>query len=158
MNAKQRNGKQLGAETVQRIRDLGEQGLGIRAIAKEVGVSPSTVHRYLFAKPDDPGAQPPSQAPEGATDGRGAKGRSTAGVQTTTNLEEAAIIAISPRRFELSSSLFWLAMEVTRREWNWPELSPQDWLDTYLYETMKQRGIILGSYMKVDRMGDGQAG
>ena len=42
-------------------------------------------------------------------------------------------------------------MEVTRREWGWNELSPSDWLDTFLYETMKQHGIILGSYVKLDR-------
>ena len=47
MNAKQRKGKQLGAEAVQRIRNLAKVGLGIRAIAKEVGVSPSTVKPLL---------------------------------------------------------------------------------------------------------------
>jgi len=113
VNAKQRKGKQLGAETVQRIRELGAQGLGNRAIAKEVGVSTASVHRYLFAKPHDPGA-PPSMA-KGQTDSQDAKGRSSAGVKTTASLEEAAIITISPCRFELSFSLIWLAMEVTRR-------------------------------------------
>jgi len=39
--------KQLSAETVQRIRNLAKVGLGIRAIAKQVGVSPSTVRPLL---------------------------------------------------------------------------------------------------------------
>jgi len=155
VNAKQRKGKQLGIETVQRIRDLAEEGLGIRAIARGVGISPSSVHQYLVVKPNDPGAQPSPKVDEAPTDGQGAKGHPSAGVKTTADLEEAAIIAISPRRFELTSSLLWQAMEVTRREWGWNELSPGDWLDTYLYETMRQRGILLGGYVKLERRSDG---
>ena len=151
MNAKQRKMKHLGADTVQRIRDLGQQGLGVRAIAKQVGVSLASVSRYRSGKVNEPDAQAPPQENEPPTDGQDAKGRSSAGVKTTASLEEAAIITISPRRYELSSSLIWLAMKVARREWGWNELSPSDWLDTYLYETLKQRGIILGSYMKLDR-------
>ena len=140
--------KQLSADTVRRIRDLKRDGLGNRAIAKELGISTASVHRYLCKKPDDPGAPPWT-----AENDRKVKERPPRDLPTTTNIAEAAIIAISPRRFEFSCSLLWQAMEVTRREWNWPELSPGDWIDTFLYYTMKQRGIILGGYQVVRRPG-----
>lgn len=37
------------------------------------------------------------------------------------------------------------AMKVAREKWRWPEMEPTDFLDTYLYESFKQRGITLKS-------------
>ena len=38
-------------------------------------------------------------------------------------------------------------MEAAKREWKWPiNMTPQQFLDTYLYESFKQRGLLLGAY------------
>lgn len=78
----------------------------------------------------------------------GDKGDAARTPAKAVTLAEAVRVRIIPREFALdSSNLFWQAMEVAINEWGWPEdIRPQDFLDTYLYVTMKQRGIILGGY------------
>ena len=71
--------------------------------------------------------------------------------RASTIPEEASIITITPRRFETTSALIWQAKLVTELEWGWPKFPMQDWLDTLLYITFKQRGILLGGYVVLDR-------
>lgn len=69
------------------------------------------------------------------------------GAVPTTNLDDASLVTISPKQFTMTSSLLWQAREAAIREWGWdPSISPEDFLDTYLYVSFKQRGIILGGY------------
>ncbi len=78
------------------------------------------------------------------------KRRATSEAKPAASIAEANIVAISPKRFEMSSALLWQAREAAIREWNWPaDISPEDFLDTWLYESFKQRGIILGGYQVV---------
>lgn len=67
-----------------------------------------------------------------------------------TNLAEAQIVAFIPKEFRANSVLLQVAKSVCEQEWHWPNLPIGDWLDTYLYLTMRQRGIVLGSYQKIE--------
>lgn len=67
----------------------------------------------------------------------------------TDNLLEANAVAIVPKVMQISSSLLPVAMAVTRSEWNWPEMSVDDWLDTYLYYTLRANGIVIGAWHKI---------
>jgi len=72
----------------------------------------------------------------------------------TSDPSEAALVCISPKVFETSSTLLWLAREAAIKHWGWSEdITPEDFLDTYLYFSFKQYGIILGSYMVADNQG-----
>ena len=42
--------------------------------------------------------------------------------RTTTNIDEAAIIAIAPKEFKTSSILLWQAQKVAENLWNWPKI------------------------------------
>ena len=69
------------------------------------------------------------------------------GGKLTGNISEAVSLSIAPRAFTMDSSLVWAAMEAAKREWKWPmNMTPQQFLDTYLYESFKQRGLLLGAY------------
>lgn len=77
--------------------------------------------------------------------------------KVTENIAEAVSIFIAPKTFQMSSVLLWQAREAAIREWNWPaDISPEDFLDTYLYNSYLQRGICLGAYQVLDKK-DGQA-
>lgn len=77
---------------------------------------------------------------------------------SASSIQESISIAITPRRFEMSSTLLWQALNAAVQEWNWPkDMSPEDFLDTYLYYSFKQRGILLGGYQVLEerKNGDG---
>lgn len=80
----------------------------------------------------------------------------SAGVKPAQSLEDASIVAIAPRRFEMTSTILWQARAAAIREWHWPaDISPEDFLDTYLFISFKQRGILLGAYQVIGKEGDG---
>jgi ParB family chromosome partitioning protein len=62
--------------------------------------------------------------------------------------EEANIFVVTTKKYEISSMLLLIAKHVCEVEWNWPKMSVDDFVDTYLYYTMKQRGIVIGAHMK----------
>ena len=70
-----------------------------------------------------------------------------AGAKFTSNIGEAVSLSITPRAFTMDSSMVWAAMEAAKREWHWPaNMTPQEFLDTYLFLSYKQRGLLLGAY------------
>ncbi|GEM_PF-2824305 len=67
-------------------------------------------------------------------------------------IEDAALLVITPRRFEFNSTFVWQAQAVTEREWGWKHTDNiGDWLDTYLWWSMKKFGIVLGGYVVLNR-------
>lgn len=94
-------------------------------------------------------------ATESAVPSEGKKAQEKAAARTTPNLADAVSVTIVPKTMTINSTLFQIAKVVTEREWNWPEMEPGDWLDTYLYETMKQRGVTIGAYHVVRGGNDG---
>lgn len=91
------------------------------------------------------------QKGERLSSGGGGNQRLSSGARPTTNLADAAILTISPQTFTMSPTLIWQAREAAIREWGWPpDISPEDFLDTYLYISFKQRGIMLGGYQVTD--------
>jgi len=81
-------------------------------------------------------------------DGSGAESKT---LSKTANLDNAVAVAIAPRRFEMDSALLWQARAAAIKEWDWPnDIEPGDFLDTFLFEAFKQRGIILGAYQVID--------
>ena len=69
-------------------------------------------------------------------------------------LAESTSVMISPKTFQMSSALLWQAREAAIVEWDWDaDLSVEDFLDTYLYVSFKQRGIILGGYQVIGKEG-----
>ncbi|MFH1486989.1 MAG: hypothetical protein ABIH46_13030 [Chloroflexota bacterium] len=92
---------------------------------------------------EDNGGQPVVPKRRGRPPGKIAR----TGVVPSDNLADAQIVAISPRRVEMSSTLLWQAREAAIKELRWPaDISPEDFLDTWLYESFKSIGIILGGY------------
>lgn len=72
--------------------------------------------------------------------------------KTTEDLGEAVSVIISPKVFQMSSALLWQAREAAIREWGWPaDISPEDFVDTFLYLSFKQVGIVLGTYQVVEK-------
>lgn len=70
-------------------------------------------------------------------------------------LGEATSVLVAPKAFSMNSTLLWQAREAAIREWGWdPDLSAEDFLDTFLYIAFKQRGIILGGYTVLARRND----
>ncbi len=74
--------------------------------------------------------------------------------RVATNLAEAVSITIIPKTITINSMLFHQAKRVTEIEWGWPGYEPGDWLDTLLFVTFAQRGIILGAYQVLKKGGD----
>lgn len=111
-------------------------------------VPPSRIRQRKKEEQETPYQLTP-KTPEGTYEPKPSR-LTTTETKLTTKFEEAAVLTFVPRRFEVNSQLFAQAKLVTEREWGWPVLSPGDWLDTYLYFTMKQRGIILGAYQVVE--------
>ncbi|MBU2009264.1 MAG: hypothetical protein KJ624_05465 [Chloroflexi bacterium] len=74
-------------------------------------------------------------------------GKAEPRAKVTSDIAEAQTVTIVPKTFTMSSVLLWQAREAAIREWNWPaDISLEDFVDTYLYRSFKQRGIILGGY------------
>lgn len=87
----------------------------------------------------------------GSSSGSASSAETKAAVKTA-DIGEAVSVTIAPKRFEMESTLLWQAMQAAIREWDWPtDITPADFLDTYLFESFKQRGVILGAYQVVDR-------
>lgn len=70
----------------------------------------------------------------------------------TDAVADAVRIRVIPREFILDvGNIFWRAMQVAINEWHWPQdISPQDFLDTYLYVTLKHFDIILDGYERAE--------
>ncbi|HUV76254.1 MAG TPA: hypothetical protein VMW00_06385 [Dehalococcoidales bacterium] len=86
------------------------------------------------------GAKP---TPEPSGDGK----KRTTAITQTADLGQAQYVSIAPREFRMNASLIWQAREAAILEWGYPaDISPEEFLDNYLYISFKQRGIILSSY------------
>ena len=75
-------------------------------------------------------------------------GRQTAVAKTrSTTLQGAVQVVVTPRAFTMSSILLWQAMTAAINSWGWPiDMTPEEFLDRYLYISFRQRGIKLGAY------------
>ena len=87
------------------------------------------------------------------TSPRGSYAQTTSGgAEPNANLAEASTVIVSPKQFTMTSTLLWQARDAAIREWGWdPNITPEDFLDTYLYVSFKQQRIILGAYQVVDK-------
>ena len=67
---------------------------------------------------------------------------SSSAIKTTTH------VTIVPRAFTMPSTLIWMAMDVAINKWGWPaDMTPEQFLDTYLHRSFKQRGATIGGYL-----------
>jgi len=97
---------------------------------------------------------PPKTTLEGNASDDGAREPASKGRKATADgLMDASIIAIIPKELKINSTIFQMAKTITETEprFNWPVMSPGDWLDTYLIETMKKMGVTIGAYRIEDR-------
>ena len=108
--------------------------------------------------PQEEPAAVPSKGDQPSARGKRTRGKPPAAktppiikAEDTKALTEASIVAIVPRRLEVNSVLLLVAKKVTEREWGWPEMEVGIWLDNFLYHTMRQHGIIIGSYIRVGK-------
>ena len=161
-------GKTVTEKQVEKIYEMHDAGHTINHIADVVGLHRWAVANRIKARGQ---IQSDTLTEDGGGDGSGednSQGESggvavatkpsetkisktLSSARASTIPEEASIITITPRRFETTSALLWQAKMVTEHEWHWPKLSMQDWLDTFLYYAFKQRGIILGGYVVLDK-------
>ena len=142
------SGQRLSDEKKAKIYELLAAGRSKASIAREIGVTWSTVRKYQKEEngEGEGTARDDSEKTNHKGNGASPHPRQQPGKFAAT-LEEAASVLIAPNQFTTSSTLIWQAKLVTEKEWGWPEMPLGDWLDTYLWFTMKQRGVILGGYI-----------
>jgi hypothetical protein len=107
-----------------------------------LGIKAKTLREYfrLFQKGEGP-----------SSGGSGGDQRPYAGTERAKNLDDSVSVTIAPKTFTMSPTLIWQAREAAIREWGWPaDISPEDFLDTFIYIAFKQRGIMLGGYQVID--------
>ena len=103
-----------------------------------LGIKAKTLREYfrLFQKGEGP-----------SSGGGSADQRPCAGTERAKDLGDSVSVTITPKTFTMSPTLVWQAREAAIREWGWPaDISPEDFLDTFIYIAFKQRGILLGGY------------
>lgn len=84
---------------------------------------------------------------KGAVSGSKGNGK---GVKVATTLAEAQTLTIYPKSFTMSSTLVWQAREAAIRELGWPaDITAEDFLDSWLFLSMKAQGILLGGYQLI---------
>ena len=81
-------------------------------------------------------------------------------VKTADDARGTVRVSVIPTAFTMSSTIIWQAMQAAIDCWGWPvNISPEVFLDKYLYTSFKQRGITLGGYtVDVPRDGNGHRG
>lgn len=106
-------------------------------------------HFLLDGRRDGPGIHKSLNAMAKA---KGGTSRMPAAGRPVGNIREAARVRFIPKEFVLEASpILFQAMEVAVNEWHWPaEMTPQDFLETYIYRTMDQLGYVLHGYVKKD--------
>lgn len=129
---------------MQEVRGLLAKGKTSRQII-DSGYAPGTVYRVQRTTRRERLKAEAPQAPSVAQ----AAVRSEISTKAA-NAAEANIIEVVSRRVEINSMLLQIAKKVTEEEWNWPVLEMGDWLDTFLFWTMKQKGIVIGAYQVTD--------
>lgn len=68
--------------------------------------------------------------------------------QGTGVIADATQLRFVPRFFTVNfTPILQQAPVIARKEWNWPEMSLEDFLDTIVYHFFKDRGIRLGAYI-----------
>lgn len=112
-----------------------------------LGLSPKTRYNYfqLFKK-----GKGKTISKLGDGDKLAATPEEKRGYKVTDNPEEASVFVFTPRKYEINSIIPLIAKHVCETEWNWPKMSMTDFLDTYFFYTMKQRGIVIGAYQKIE--------
>ena len=114
-----------------------------------------TLEPPMEPAPEDPTAVPSNGDHPPDSDGRGkpppAKAPASKKPDTTKSLTEATIVTIVPRRLEINSTLLLVAKKATEEEWGWPVMEVGQWLDNFLYRALAQRGIVIGSYIRIGK-------
>ncbi len=77
-------------------------------------------------------------------------------LKATLSPEEANVFVIRPQKYEINSLFILIAKHICENEWKWPEKTVSQWLDLYLFHTMRQRGYVIGAYQKLEEVGDGR--
>lgn len=151
--------KELTKEDIEKIRSSED---GYNKLAKQFGVNNTRIeaikkaeslekaYKYAKGKPEKVGDKPSADTPPANSSDAKPK---PAGTKKTTFmktelLEEANILEIMPKVLTFSSATAWLAKRFTELEWGWPVMDMGDWLDTYIYHTLKQRGVTLGYHIE----------
>lgn len=121
---------------------------------KALGLKSKSLYNYfqLWKKqngngtvPDESGNAPPHHPPQQA--GKG---------PLTTDFDGSAYVTIFPKAFTMSSTTIWMAMQAAIRQWGWPaDMTPEEFLEYYLYISFKQRGITLAGYTVTEETEDG---
>jgi len=78
--------------------------------------------------------------------------------KVATSAETASFFSIVPKTFSFSAMLLQMTKRICETEWGWPEMDMGDFLDTYLFWTMKQRGVEMGGYQILGKNGNGGNG
>ncbi len=71
-------------------------------------------------------------------------------MKAAPSAEVATFFRVVPQSFTISSQLLQICKALCEQEWGWPQMSMQDFLDTFLYMAMEQRGYIIGAWQKKD--------
>ncbi len=103
--------------------------------------------------PGSPGSPPGSQESLGVTNVQ--KPREDV-LKPAPSPEQANVFVIRPQKYEINSLFILIAKHICENEWKWPEMSMSQWLDSYLFHTMRQRGYVIGAYQKLEEVGDGR--
>ena len=72
----------------------------------------------------------------------------------TTVLTPGEVFHVTPKAFTTASTLFWQAMDVAIKKWDWPKnMTPQQFLDAVLFYYCKRRGALIGGWVDLEEDG-----
>ena len=154
-------GFQVKELTQEQVKEIFESELGQLKLAKQFGVGPERIQAikhsetledaYEFAAKAIPKKPRASKAEP--------KTSATHTLVKTENLEDANVLQVVPTVKQFSSVVLFLAKTYTEKEWNWPQMDVGDWIDTYIYHTLRQHGVTLGyNTQEVKNTEDGSDG
>lgn len=139
-----------------RQRKAAKDGTGERAdpavnpMPGEEGVNPGVNPVNPPPGPGNAKGPPTDTKPPGKANGS----KPTLKKVAATTPQPGQILRILPREFTMSSTLLWQAREAAIREMGWPpDITLEDFVETWFALSFKANGIILGGYMKVEKNG-----
>lgn len=141
---------------------LHAEGKGVRRIADEMGVGKTSVVTVLDKAKDGTLPPPPPEsavsagvappAPEASKKPVAKPDKKKTGPITVrpTAVDPIANLIVSPQRpFTVNSTLIWFAKQIAEREWGWPEYEIGDFIDTFLYYSLRNSGYNILAYEKI---------
>lgn len=160
-------GRPITEEDKAKAKELFRNDPNLHRISKELKRSVSSVYKMLGIKsvedklPEDPkeppedkletSKEPLKEPPEKTQEDEDDEQKPSSKTKVAARISDAVSVTIQPQVFTMSSAIIWRAEEVAKNLWNWPRgMSTEEFLDTYLILSYRQRGVHLDEVVVED--------